>query len=143
MAVMPAWFVAGAPVDCVYARSPDAEYILDSDWGSDRGVDIRSIQWRECSVPVSEFELSAVDLRDHLSKIAIGANTVESEMARCDGIVQWIEAAGGMDRAFLESPILARIQHGKLMIEDGYHRLGLARFTYGAPIVRVICTFIS
>lgn len=120
----------------VFARSPDAEFILDGEFEEDHQVAVRALEWRECVVPVAAFSLQPT-LGEHLSVVDVQHH--REALSRLSSIEVWIDRAGGIDRALFASPILATWRNGKLHVEDGWHRLGSAAFRHGLSAVRIIC----
>ena len=128
------WF-KGAPVVCVlFSRSSDAEFIFDDD--AECGW--TALEWRECEVPISVFGLTAKTLDEHFGAL-LPAVTMASEQLRGQAIEQWILEMGGVRNALHKSPLLITLRNGKVKIEDGYHRLGVAIFCYGAHTVKALC----
>ncbi len=141
-ALAPGWFSTGAPVADIQRRSGDAEFILDDDFEEEEGVSAAALDWRECLVPAAEFGPLSDSLDGHLMRLwrpFYGASWLDEERARCAAIRQWMSESGGADSALMQSPILATIRGGRLHIEDGFHRLGVAVFDFGAAHVRVLC----
>lgn len=137
----PPWFLTGTPVPDIYARSSDAPYILDADFAEDEGIGAEQLEWRECVIPVDQFELSQSTMEAHIAALIgdrCGKERAE-ELERCERIERWINEAGGIDAAFQQSPLLMTIKEGKPKLKDGYHRLGLAIFTFGATSIRALC----
>lgn len=124
----------------VYERSPDAQYILDSEFFEEIGAAADVLAWRECEIPVEEFCLQE-KFEQHFEKLVLGgARALEAyEQERYAAIRDWMEGAGGPDVALKRSPLLVTIRNGKVTLEDGYHRLGLAAFKFGAKTVTALC----
>lgn len=61
------------------------------------------------------------------------------EMERIAGILAWIAEVGGIEAVLRQSPLLATVSDGKVRLEDGYHRLGVAHFDDGVTHVRALC----
>ena len=141
--VVPDWFSAGEEVPCVFKRSPDAEFVLDGDFASDYGVLAADLAWRECIVPIEAFGVCCSNLREHIARLSGThvAKQIEAELCRCQHIQEWIEAAGGIDVALNQSPLLVTLQGGQILLQDGYHRLGLATFNYSAKTVKALCAY--
>ncbi len=138
------WFSAGKEVPCVFQRSPDAEFILDGDFAGDFGICAADLAWRECAVPVQAFGVPCSNLREHIGRL-VGmhiATQLEEELFRCQHIQEWIEAAGGIETALNQSPLLVTLQGGQIVLQDGYHRLGLATFNYSAKTVNALCAYL-
>lgn len=125
------WFTTAHGVVDLFNRSPDAEFIFDD--GADRWA---ALEWRDCEVPVSAFDM-APTLDEHLSAL-LPATTMAAEQERVQQIAQWMEQAGGVAKALCQSPILITLHNGKVRIEDGYHRLGVAVFCYGVQSVKAL-----
>jgi hypothetical protein len=103
---LPAWLIDAPRVD-VFARSPDAEFILDPDEGS--------FEWRECQAPVSAFKQTSAMI-----------DTPAEEAKRFARIRRWMKERGGAAAAIQESPVLALWWRG-LYLLDGWHRMQLAQ----------------
>jgi hypothetical protein len=136
----PCWFNAGLPIPDVYARSSDAEFILDAEYGEERGIAVEQLKWRECLVPVSAFALKHSDLLAHL--VAVPGVDWKYEAARMANIRAWFARAGGARNGLLESPLLVSISGADLTLEDGWHRLGLAVFEEGLTEVTALCALV-
>lgn len=125
---LPAWFAAGNPVADVYNRSEDVPSIFEAE---DFELD-----WRECMVPVEAFCLSATDRDAYLVQMFGDAREYADRYA---DVKQWMETAGGPDKALKTSPLLCFMVDGKVMLDDGWHRLGVAVFEYQSRHVRALC----
>ena len=139
---IPDWLAAGVRVYDVYARSPDAEFILGSDFEDEEALRVADLEWRECQIPIEAFEVSATSLESHVAGLlGAGASAAarKAEAARCNGVGEWIKGCGGVDLALQKSPMLVTLRDGRIKMEDGYHRLGVAVFEFGALQVRAIC----
>lgn len=137
------WFEQGTSVADVFLRSGDAEFILDSDFSDDEGIDASDLEWRECSIPIEMFNM-APSLDAHLKHL-VGSDPrqLTEEYNRCQSIESWIDEAGGIEKALNQSPILVTMKSGKVKIEDGYHRLGIAFFNHEATSIRALCAQIK
>jgi hypothetical protein len=134
---LPAWFTAGAPVPDVFARSVDAEFILDGDFERDEQVAPALLDWRECLVPIEAFGFKHESLEAHIASL----RRVDAvyEASRLEVIRAWVSSCGGIEAALAQSPALATMTDGVLKLEDGFHRLGIAKFEHGAQFVRTLC----
>ena len=133
---VPEWLSRGTPVADIYARSGDAEFIIDSDFAEDRNVQLGELVWMDSLVPTAAFGLQAT-LVDHINLVR-GQSTVEA-CARLDKIRAWARERGGIERALRESPLLLTLRNGKVTLEDGWHRLGIAVFEGGLTQVPALC----
>jgi hypothetical protein len=133
------WFADGLIVDDIYERSIDAPYIFDDgvDVGGEQ-VGWNDLLWRECLIPVAEFDFPFVSLEQHL--LAITAETAVSQRERGQEVAGWMAAVGGVEKALLAAPLLVTLRDGKVTIEDGYHRLGVAVILHDARFVRALCS---
>lgn len=130
------WLSRGSPVADVYARSGDAEFIIDSDFADDRNVKLDELVWMDCLVPAAAFGLQAT-LDDHLSLVR-GQSVVEGR-ARLGQIRAWATERGGIEPALRESPLLLTLRDSKVTLEDGWHRLGIAVFEAGLTQLPALC----
>ena len=133
------WFTRGTAVPDIYARSGDAEFIIDSDFADDRACDLDAVVWRECQVPVAVFGLQST-LAKHLALVR-GQSAADAEQ-RLSVIREWAARRGGVQAALRESPLLLTIRDGTVTFEDGWHRLGLAAFETGMPEVTALCAWL-
>lgn len=128
------WFKDAPVVRDLFSRSPDAEFIFDDDvecgW--------TALEWRECEVPVSAFGIEAQTLNEHLAAL-LPAATMADELRRIQSIEQWMVELGGVCHALDRSPLLITLRNGRIDIQDGYHRLGMAFFGYGVKTVKSLC----
>lgn len=148
-AELPDWYLSGDIVPKVFARSGDAEIILDRDFEEDEGVCASELAWRECEIPIEALSATPMPLDQYLKEMILGCSHMLKqhvlddllcqEKRRCSHIAEWIDSCGGPDNALLESPLIITIKGGAFKIEDGYHRLGLAVCNYGARTVRAVC----
>lgn len=138
----PDWFVLGQPVADVYQRSCDAEFILDDDFGDNESpVEWAALAWRECLVPVASLpdKYRFDTLEAHLSALRLDRwNTLDDELQRTEAIVDWVREVGGIQAALEQSPLLMTLRKGEVVIEDGYHRLGVAVHCFGETHVRAL-----
>ena len=132
-----AWFHAGQPVADVYARSADAQFILDCDFEEDYGVEVSALHWKECLVPVSAFALRHTTLEAHLATQRCIDPAYERE--RLANVRAWIGTKRNAMEALHESPLLVSILDGELKLQDGWHRLGIAAFEHGLTDVLALC----
>ena len=133
------WFTRGVVVPDIYARSGDAEFIIDSDFAEDRACDLGTVVWRECQVPVSVFGLQPT-LAEHLAVVR-GQSAAEAQQ-RLSVIREWAACRGSIQAALRENPLLLTIRDGNATLEDGWHRLGLAAFEAALPEVTAICAWL-
>lgn len=128
------WFVDAPVVPNLFSSSPDAEFVFDDDaecgWSS--------LEWRECEVPVAAFGLKADTLDDHLDFLPHKASLVDEQL-RAKSIEMWMRDHGCASVALHQSPLLITLREGKVKIEDGYHRLGVAVFCFGQSTVKALC----
>ena len=132
------WRNHGIVVD-VFKRSGDAEFILDADFEEDEGICVADLEWHECDIPASAFEIG--DSLEQLLVRMVGQNEnrLSAEHARCQEIQAWVDSCGGVEEAMKASPALVTINKGAIKLEDGWHRLGVAVFIYGASSIRALC----
>lgn len=131
------WFSRGTPVADLDQRSPDAEFIIDSDFFDDEKLEPENLVWRECRIPVGEFGFESTSLSSHLAQLRDMFPADEAQ--RLDDIRGWISGCGGIEAALAESPLIVTIKGGQLKLEDGYHRFGLAVFEHGVQEVLALC----
>lgn len=136
------WYAQGIHVPDVYARSGDAEGILDG-WFDDHETEIawNLLDWRECDIPVSAFGFSYDNIEDWCRHLR--HERLEDEMQRMALIRSWVAEAGGIFPALTQSPLLVTIRNGRPKIEDGYHRLGIAVLEQGVSHVRSLCASVD
>lgn len=123
------WFEKGTPVFDMDERSPDAGFILEPE---DFDLD-----WRECSVPLEGFCVTQTTRDEFLRSLP---GSYKANLERYETVLTWVSACGGIESALVESPMLVFIDDGELILDDGWHRLGVARFEYGATHARALCT---
>ncbi len=141
------WFESGSPVPDLYNRSGDAEYILDGDFEAEEGVEACALEWRECLIPVTAFGIRSSNLEEHMLALKRGSDDSSTwageERERYQRIEEWMRECGGAEAALARSPLLVTIRDGRVAIEDGYHRLGLAAHRYGMTHVLSLCAVVS
>lgn len=123
----PGWFLQGAVVTDVGKRSEDVASIFEPE-------DFQ-LEWRECLVPIEAFDLAA-DRDGFLSGLP---GDLHDNKERYQSVHDWMKDAGGVEAALQESPLLCFAFEGKLLLDDGWHRLGVAHYEYGAGELRVLC----
>lgn len=142
--IYPQWFQDGTPVEDIFTASPDAPFIFDE--GEEiHGVwcEWSSLGWRRCLVPVDSLFPRRRDLDAHLSTLVErGRGVMPEERARAAGIARWIRSCGGAGRALASAPVLATLRSGRVQLEDGYHRLGVACHLFREFEVPVLCAVV-
>lgn len=133
------WFARGPVVPDVYARSGDAEFIVDSDFAEDRDCDLSALVWRECQVPVLAVTTHAT-LAAHVGHVQ--PQTAAEAEQRLGLIREWATSRGGIQAALRENPLLLTIRNGNVTLEDGWHRLGIAAFEAALPEVTALCAWL-
>ncbi|WP_346798112.1 hypothetical protein R5M92_04295 [Halomonas sp. Bachu 37] len=111
----------------MFKRSDDAAAVFEPE-------DLE-LEWRECLVPIEAFEL-AVDRSSFLSALP---SDHRDNTLRYQSVHDWVKDAGGIAPALQESPLLCFLYEGKLLLDDGWHRLGVAHYEYGARDLRALC----
>ncbi len=138
---LPAWFQEAKVIADAFARSPDAEFVLDGvedDWG----VSASALEWRECTVPISAFDLP-VSINNVQWAAKLAKHDPEGERERMHTITTWVNERGGIEQALQECPLILTLREGRATIEDGAHRLLHAAYERRVSTVRVICAVLS
>jgi hypothetical protein len=135
------WFESAVPIHDLFARSADAEFIFDDEsecaWGD--------LNWRECLVPISAFpaRYKFPSILEHVSSLVnektLFGNTLAYELERVESIVAWMKSCGGVEPALRRSPLLLTLREGELVVEDGFHRLGVAFHYFGVTEYPALC----
>lgn len=123
----PDWFRQGTLIADVAARSKDvATHFEPEDF---------ELEWRECLIP-----MEALGIQPSLDAYLDGlpGDRAEHE-ARHTAVGEWMAESGGAETALEASPLLCFLSGGQVLIDDGWHRLGVARFIYHATHVRALC----
>ena len=121
------WFESGAVLESAADRSDDAAVILEPE-------DLE-LEWRECLVPAHVFGVGG--LRERFMASLPGER--EDNEERYLAVSEWVRSCGGLEKALQVSPLICFLSEGKLLVDDGWHRLGVALFEHQARSVRVIC----
>jgi hypothetical protein len=136
-------FFDAVEVHDICARSDDARSMLDEEddfahWFEVPAADVPQNAW----VPDNWVSGDADDLegaiRNYLDTVP-GARLREAdERERFAAVRRWMEAVGGPDAAFEQSPPLVGMVDGEFRLIDGWHRLMVARHTYGRTRARIL-----
>lgn len=134
----PLWFKQGRHIADVYSRSEDAEFILDDEvLVGGVAASWSDLEWRECDIPVADLGVTGATFEDFLAKLYEIDPAYEHDRKLKVG--RWMEEVGGPKSALEMSPLLVTLRGQTITIEDGYHRLGIAHFEYGATSITAIC----
>lgn len=131
------WYEQGIAVSDLEKACPDAPYYLDSDFEHDYGCSVLEMDWRVCQVPLTAYGLCSGSLDQHLTEL-MKLDPAYEEM-RLGKIRSWVASVGGMQAALAASPVLTVMKGHKLIVVDGWHRLGLAAFEHKLSNITALC----
>ena len=139
---LPDWYRCGGEVSDIFQESPDAGFIFDEGEIVD-GIEVTwsLLRWRRCIIPVEEFGYRYADLSAHLDRLCgRGLVNMQDERDRAANIARWMRARGGPAKALAESPVLVTVRPERgLVVEDGFHRIGVASHLFGCSMVQAMC----
>lgn len=139
---LPEWFACAERVSDLYARSADAEFVLDEFEERTDGIPADALEWRECMIPKEAFQLPArLDEVEWLRRHS--AMDPPGEQRRMADIGAWVARCGGIGPALAASPLLVTLdEEGAIHIEDGNHRLLYAVYFCKARAVHALCALL-
>lgn len=121
------WFDGGDPLSNVSERSGDTSVILEA-------KDLE-LEWRECVIPSHAFGIGG--LRERFMAALPGDR--EDNEQRYHAVHNWMQTCGGPEAALQASPLICFLSGAKVLVDDGWHRLGVALFEYQARSLRAVC----
>jgi hypothetical protein len=122
-----AWFDEGQVLGDVFERSGDTSVILEPE-------DL-DLEWRECVLPSHVFGIGGT--RERFMATLPGER--EDNEQRYREVHAWMQSCGGPEAALQVSPLICFLSDGKVLLDDGWHRLGVALFEYQARSLRAVC----
>jgi len=134
--ITPDWYDQGVVIDDPSARSGDFDCIVDSQFYEEAGLVRHDSTWRYCQVPIASFGIAAPTMDQYLGRFRLDQT---KEAPRLHAIRKWIQDCSGPVAALEQNPLILTLSAEGIKIEDGLHRLALAKYEHGLTHVPALC----